>query len=273
MHSFDAETALTRLDDGLFAGQIAPNWQVGRGPNGGYVAALVLRALTLAVNDPLRAPRSLTIHYLAPPAVGPYQIETRIERSGRSLTSLSSRLVQDGRTCALALAAFAVPYGGPTLAESAMPAVAPVEALAAVVPTSGVVPPFAAHYDYRWALGDPPFSGSASARLGGWMRFVEPREADALALAAYCDAWLPTVYPRLRRPVPAPTIDLTIHFRTSLPLAESHPDDYYLCIFSSRLIREGFFEEDGEIWSRDGQLLAQSRQLALLPGLTTSEPS
>jgi acyl-Coa thioesterase superfamily protein len=32
----------------------------------------------------------------------------------------------------------------------------------------------------------------------------------------------------------------------------------------TKLIGDGFLEEDGAIWSRDGQLLAQSRQLALV---------
>ena len=41
-------------------------------------------------------------------------------------------------------------------------------------------------------------------------------------------------------------------------------DDWYLVTFSSRLSAEGFAEEDGELWSRDGRLLAQSRQLALV---------
>jgi acyl-CoA thioesterase len=57
-----------------------------------------------------------------------------------------------------------------------------------------------------------------------------------------------------------PTIDLTIHFRADLPL----PSDYVLVTFESRLSHGGFVEEDGAIWSRDGHLIAQSRQLALL---------
>ena len=54
---------------------------------GGYVAALVLRALAGSV-DPDRAPRSLTVHYTAPPVEGPVRIETRVERVGRSMSAV-----------------------------------------------------------------------------------------------------------------------------------------------------------------------------------------
>jgi len=61
-----------------------------------------------------------------------------------------------------------------------------------------------------------------------------------------------------------PTVDLTVHFRETLPLAGARPDDWTLATFRTRVVREGFLEEDGELWSRDGRLLAHSRQLAVL---------
>jgi acyl-CoA thioesterase len=60
-----------------------------------------------------------------------------------------------------------------------------------------------------------------------------------------------------------PTVDLTIHFRAPVP-ADARPEDFYLGVFRSRTLRAGFAEEDGEIWTRSGVLLAQSRQLAML---------
>jgi acyl-CoA thioesterase len=60
-----------------------------------------------------------------------------------------------------------------------------------------------------------------------------------------------------------PTIDLTIHFRAPVP-TDAKPDDFYLGVFRSRTLRDGFAEEDAEIWTRGGLLLAQSRQLVML---------
>ena len=42
------------------------------------------------------------------------------------------------------------------------------------------------------------------------------------------------------------------------------PGEFVLGRFSSRLLHDGFFEEDGELWAPDGRLLAQSRQLAIV---------
>jgi acyl-CoA thioesterase len=100
--------------------------------------------------------------------------------------------------------------------------------------------------------------------VGGWLAHAEPREIDALSLAFFSDAVIPAPFMRLREPNPAPTIDLNVHFRTSLPLDE--PTEVCLLRIRTRVIHEGFFEEDGLIWAPDGRLLAQSRQLAILLG-------
>ena len=55
---------------------------------------MVMRALTAAVDDPARAPRSITLHYLRPPVEGQVEIEVTTERTGRSLTTLTARLLR-----------------------------------------------------------------------------------------------------------------------------------------------------------------------------------
>jgi acyl-CoA thioesterase len=267
--SFDTETALERTGDGAFTGRIIPSWSVGRGPNGGFIAALLMRALLVTVDEPARDPRSLTIHYLAPAENGPVRITTAIERSGRSLTTLSARMLQGDRLIALALAAFAAPREAQPFSELTMPDAPPPEASIPFPPPGVSLPAFTSQYTYRWGLGDPPYSGSSRAHLGGWMRLAQPRIADATLVAAFMDAWMPAIFPRLTQPTQgaAPTVDLTIHFRARLPLPGATPDDYYLATFSAPHAAEGSFIEDGELWSRNGILIAQSRQLALMPSL------
>ena len=82
--------------------------------------------------------------------------------------------------------------------------------------------------------------------------------------ATYADAWIPAIFTRMKTFAVVPTIDLTVHFREPLPLDGASAEDFVLAAFQTRVARNGLFEEDGEIWSADGRLLVQSRQLAAL---------
>ena len=250
---------------GLFRGHVDPGWFIVRGPNGGYVAAMLLRAFEALVGDPTRTPRSLTIHYTSPPAEGTVEIETRVEREGRSLTTMSARILQNGKLLALALAAFSRSRDGYVFDETRFPEVLPPEKCA---PSLDRNIPMHERYETRFAVGDLPFTGSERALSGGWIRLSEePRVVDAALVAAYTDAWPPALFSRLNErgmTGGVPTIDLNIHFRSPLPPTGAAANDYTLAVFRSQLGRDGFLEEDGEIWSRDGVLLAQSRQLGVI---------
>ena len=101
--------------------------------------------------------------------------------------------------------------------------------------------------------------------IGAWLGTAELRPSDALALAFFSDALFPTAFIRLTEPAVSPTVDLTIHFRRSMPRT-ADPDPAELCLAraSSHALHDGFFVEDGLIWAADGALLAQSRQLAIV---------
>jgi acyl-CoA thioesterase len=257
---FDVDTAVVPLGDGRFEARMDRGWWIERGPNGGYVAAVILRALTAAVDDPARTPRSFTVHYLAPPDEGSVELDTNLERAGRQLSFVTGRLRQEGRLLAVAQAVFSVPVEAPEFDDSKAPVVPPPEELERLAVEGPIEIPMRERYDSRWAIGPMPFTAGDRAEVGGWIRLVDPRPADHVLLAAMADAWLPPVFSRARERFGVPTIDLTIHFRRRvLP-----DDDWFLVRFRTRSSIEGFLEEDGEIWSRSGQLVVQSRQLALV---------
>ncbi|MEP6623219.1 MAG: thioesterase family protein, partial [Acidimicrobiia bacterium] len=147
---FDQETAVHHEGDGRYTATMAPTWWVARGPNGGYLAAVILRALTECVDDPSRTARSLTVHYLSPAGAGDVEIATKRERTGRSMTSCSARVTQNGRLVALALSAFSTPRPGVEFCDSVMPQVpGPNHYVARQVPPEA--PAIAHRWDTRWA--------------------------------------------------------------------------------------------------------------------------
>ena len=139
-----------------------------------------------------------------------------------------------------------------------MPVVPPASPDQAPLPGA---PPFTQQLIFQPRFGAPPFTGADESVVGGWIGFKDGRPLDGPAMCVMADGYYPAIWPRLTELHPAPTIDLTIHFRAPLPYTGP-----VLARFTSKLARDGYFDEDGELWSPDGTLVAQSRQLALLLG-------
>jgi len=262
-HPFDTDTAVDDLGGGRFGAEMNERWWVERGPNGGYVAAVILRAIQAAAGTE-RVPRSLTVHFPSAPVAGAVEIAVSVDREGRSASFVSARMEQDGHLRASALAMLGADREGPEFSELEMPTVEPAPELYSPDPAAiDGMPAMLGNYSFSLAVGEPVFAGD-EARSGAWLRSREPRLLDSPLAAAMLDAWFPAPFVRLRAPALAPTIDYTVHFRSSLPEPGASAEDPYLATFRSGLARGGFFEEDGALWSQDGSLVAQSRQLALL---------
>jgi acyl-CoA thioesterase len=256
---FIVDTAVEARGGGRFAAEMKGAWSGPPGPNGGYVAAIILRAIREMVDDSAREPRSLTVHYLRPPADGEIEIAVEIERSGRTATTCSARMEQGGKTTCLALCVLSGDFE-PAADWAAPPPVAPPPETLDPVDSSFLPPRIFDQLEMRMVFGGIPFTGT-EGEAGGWLRTKLPARLEPELVAMYTDSWWPAPFPRLDGPVLAPTLELTIHFRGRPPQGER---EHVLARFTSSTSSRGFFEEDGALWSAAGTLLAQSRQLALI---------
>ncbi len=256
MSEFDDDTALAPAGDGLWRGVVPPTWSIGFGTNGGFPAALAARAAELATDAP---PRSLTLHYLAPPAEAPIDVHTEVVRAGRSTSFVRLTLTQADAPVVVAQAVCGAWYAdAPSWSDWQAPELPPLQDCIRVDPTRTGVPALLSRWDMRVAEADPDVR---PVQVAGYLRTAQPHAADHPVLAAATDAFMPPAIFRTPGQVRVPTLELTIHFRGELPAGE-HP--WLRCAFVSRVAAGGVVEEDGELWSEDGRLLAQSRQLALV---------
>ncbi|MET0902390.1 MAG: thioesterase family protein [Acidimicrobiales bacterium] len=261
---FDQDTAVTATGDGTYAARIDPGWWIERGPNGGYVAAVLVQALTAEVADADRHLRSLTVHYLAPAREGAAEVTVQTERAGRTISFLDARLQQGDRLIATARAAFAVQNSqSPAFADPTFPGYPPPETLEVRADPPGMIA-MRERYQYHHVVGLPWEGPSDQAETGGWIRLREPRPYDAALVAALSDAWFPAIFTRLGTPMGVPTIDLTVHVRSVDALQRMRPEDSMAVRFRTTMLAEGYLEEDGELWAPDGTLVAHSRQLGLV---------
>jgi acyl-coenzyme A thioesterase PaaI-like protein len=260
VHPFDADTAARRIADDRFAAEISGRWNTPIGtPNGGYLLAVCVRALqqTLPFPDPL----AVSAHYLRPGKPGPVELRAELVRAGRRHATGEARMLQEGKEILRVTGTFTdlAKADGRTVELGAPPDLPDPEGLASVV--SGMTIPGATILDQvecrmpekpGWMLGHP----SGDPRWDYWMGFSQPRDPDLVALSFLVDAVAPLVFDIGASS--STTIELTVHLR-------AHPAPGWLaCRGVTRHVTAGYHEEDIEMWDSAGNLVAQSRQLALL---------
>jgi len=259
--TFAAASAVTARDDGTFGVEIADGWEIAGNANGGYLLAIAARAVTVATGRP--DPVTITAHYLASGHPGPATVAVDVLRSGGRHSTASFTLADTHRTVLAGIATTTElhTHAGPVLIDVTPPDLPPPEECVLLVPGDPLPPPFVGQVEVRLHPDDAPFRGAPSgvARMRGWFRLRGGEPVDSIALVQAVDAFPPTSF-NANLPVSwTPTVELTAHVRR-------HACDGYLaCAFSTRNIAGGYLETDGEIWDEAGALVAQSRQLQLVP--------
>jgi acyl-CoA thioesterase len=271
MSSFDDDTRITPLGPlsdaagsaAAFAGRVDPAWNIGTNPNGGYLLALAAQAMrqrTPTQPDPL----SINVHYLRPGLSGQAcHIDTQLLRSGRTLSTVRATLAQDGQP-RLELLASMGHLGEPDVAPAPLltlppPDMPPPEACPSrSAPAQGVDLSILQRLDVRLHPDDAVPGAVGRAELRGWIRFTDGRAPDALACLLMADAFPPAVFGLLGLVGWVPTIELTVHLRRR-PVP-----GWLLGRFWSHDLSDGRIVEDGALWDASGQLVVQSRQLALV---------
>jgi acyl-CoA thioesterase len=240
--------------------RVPEDWMQGRTVYGGLASAMALAAMRGKVAGD-RKIRSLLISFVSPLTAAPFGIETRELRSGKSVTTVESRIIQNGGVCLAAVGSF----GGDRDSEIQM---VPVKRPGMVSPSQalelpyieGMTPEFTRHFHYRWAIGELPFSGKGGEQIGGWINFRQA--TDCLTeewLIALADAWPTPVLSRLNSPAAASTSTWALGF-VHLDRSACSENQWWAYHCEVDSAENGYVHERSRLWDPQGRLALYSQQ-------------
>jgi acyl-CoA thioesterase len=242
---------------GEFAVELDPGWSSLVGIHGGYMSALTVRGAEAFAGAGDRTVRTVTTSFLRTGEPGPATVSVHIVRSGRSFTTATADLIQQGKVLVTSRLTLLTERAGVEWRAATPIDVAP---LADCVPVNSEV----GHFKQADGLLDPrrlPFSEGAEARVSGYIRPLEARVLDPTWLAMVSDWFPPPAFVRLAPPTGGVSIDLTTHIhRPGLLLAE---DEWLVGDFAVANSTGGLAVEHGRIARRDGTVVAESFQTRL----------
>ncbi|BCM69626.1 MULTISPECIES: thioesterase family protein [Streptomyces] len=263
---FDRDTAVVRREPGVHDIDLSAGWTILGAVNGGYLLAVLGRALADTLPHP--DPFTISAHYLTASRPGPAVVRTETVRTGRTLSTGQASLFQyDDAGNEVERIRVLASYGDlaalpdDVRTSATPPPIPPLEQCFG--PEDGPAPAddgstIADRLMIRidpatlgWALGKP----SGKGEMRAWFGLADGRDADPFSLLLAVDALPPTAF-ELGLKGWVPTVELTVHVRH-----RPAPGPLRVSI-TTRNLAGGFLEEDAEVWDSADRLVAQSRQLA-----------
>ncbi len=252
--------AVERTDTGLRA-DIPEAWKQGRTAYGGMSTALSLSAARAALADD-RPLCSALIGFVGP-AAGAVDITAEPLRSGKTASSVRTRLTGEAGIGTEAIFTFATPRPS---ALALTPAGLPEGVTAPPAGSDGMdfpngAPQFTANFQlYPAAGGTPPFSGDAAfPPLRLWTRHKDPASRSGIeALLCLADALPPAVTTAMGDFEPLSSMTWMVDM---LDDDLSTSDGWYLLESAADHARDGYSSQAMTIWSSDGRCLIKGRQM------------
>lgn len=252
-------------DGAWWSGTVHDGWDIGGNANGGYLLAIAARALCELTGRP--DPITITAHYLAPGRPGPVSVRAAVVKQGKRFTTVSATMEgADGRPMLQILAGMgdlgAAGEDHPTLLKGAPPDLPDHDVCRRREPGDSMPVGLMNHLDVRLHpdhIGFMEGRATGEGEIAGWFSFRDGSPIDSIGMLLAADALPPAVFNLDLQPGWVPTVELTVHLRSRAvpgPLRTR---------FRTRFVNGGMLEEDGEVWDTAGNLVALSRQLALLP--------
>lgn len=269
MGDFEIDTRVEGRD-GRYRARLSRDWEIW-GPNGGYLAALALRAAGCEAE--IKRPASISCHFLSVARFSSVDLDVSVVRRGRRSESLRVAMRQEGQPVLEALVRTAA--GGPGLEHDVAraPEAPDPEELKSFEELRPEEPPFYPFWKNLEARPLHPELFREEPRpsdpvLREWYRFrprgtFEDPFVDAGRLLVLIDtlSWPAAVRPHPRGEFRAPNLDVTAWLHRADPLSE-----WLLADHDSPVAAGGLMGTTARVWSRDRRLLATGgAQLLCVP--------
>ena len=257
MHQFDQDTLLASDEPCSFSGHITENWSINGVPDGGYLMAILAKAMMH--QSEMRETPIITANYLSRCEPGEARILIEKMAGSKQFERFQANLLQNGKEKIRAFGTFASENVDCVLEsyEVSEPRIAKLEKCVPVPELPNYT--LFSQVDVRldpictgWVLGEL----SDNSEILGWIKFKNDRPFDILSILLVADSFPPAVLTSQGMVAWVPTIEFSVNIR-NIPTTQ-----WLKCIFRTRFITCGLLEEDGVIWDEAGRLIAISRQIA-----------